>query len=137
MLSPLPDWDSHLYLSFNKSPRPAVICQGRTIKRPRYHLASDSPTHSATQRLALLIPFFPSFFLTHAKSRIPPVNDREQLSAHTDTQLIPPSKEKKQKTKRKTEPMRDMLGVTNPASLQTAGSRQKPQQRSGKKEKGV
>lgn len=56
-----------------------------------HHLAFDSPTHSATQRLALSIPFFLSVFLTHAKSQIHPVKHWEQLS---EQQLIASSQEK-------------------------------------------
>lgn len=74
MLSLLPHSAPHLYLSFSKSPRPAVIFQGHIIQRPLqpllYHLASDSPTHSAIQGLALSILFFRSFFLTHATSQM-------------------------------------------------------------------
>lgn len=66
--SPLPKSAPHLYLSSNKSTWTRCNLSGPRYKQTSlsvYHLALDSPTHSATRRLRLSIPFFLSFLLTY------------------------------------------------------------------------
>lgn len=92
------------------------------------HLAFDSPTHSAIQRLALSIPFFLSFFLTHATSQMGSIlwaAESSWADTLTDSEELIPSSQ---------EPMKDMLKGNQSGFSANSWLQRKHRQTGGKRE---